>query len=140
MAVGGNIGHALANLPDVVTPDTVVVAELSSFQLEDIEAFRPDVAVLLNLTEDHLDRHGGYAGYVAAKLRIFENQTAGDLALLNADDPGPLAESVPGDGRRGVVRDRRRGGRARSPASPAAASGSRRTDGAATFAPWASSP
>ena len=69
VAVGGNIGHALANLPEVVTPDTVVVAELSSFQLEDIEAFRPDVAVLLNLTEDHLDRHGGYAGYVAAKLR-----------------------------------------------------------------------
>ena len=101
VAVGGNIGHALANLPEVVTPDTVVVAELSSFQLEDIEAFRPDVAVLLNLTEDHLDRHGGYAGYVAAKLRIFENQTAGDLALLNADDPGTLAESVPGDGRRG---------------------------------------
>ena len=101
VAVGGNIGHALANLPEVVTPDTVVVAELSSFQLEDIEAFRPDVAVLLNLTEDHLDRHGGYAGYVAAKLRIFENQTAGDLALLNADDQGSLAESVPGDGRRG---------------------------------------
>jgi len=100
-AVGGNIGHALANLPEVVTPDTVVVAELSSFQLEDIEAFRPDVAVLLNLTEDHLDRHGGYAGYAAAKLRVFENQRADDLALLNADDPGTLAESVPGDARRG---------------------------------------
>jgi UDP-N-acetylmuramoylalanine--D-glutamate ligase len=101
VAVGGNIGHALANLPDVVTPETVVVAELSSFQLEDIEAFRPDVAVLLNLTEDHLDRHGGYAGYVAAKLRIFENQTAGDVALLNADDEGTMAEgAVPGAGRR----------------------------------------
>jgi UDP-N-acetylmuramoylalanine--D-glutamate ligase len=101
VAVGGNIGHALANLPDVVTPETVVVAELSSFQLEDIEAFRPDVAVLLNLTEDHLDRHGGYAGYVAAKLRIFENQTAGDVALLNADDEGTTAESaLPGAGHR----------------------------------------
>jgi UDP-N-acetylmuramoylalanine--D-glutamate ligase len=101
VAVGGNIGHALANLPDVVAPETIVVVELSSFQLEDIEAFRPDVAVLLNLTEDHLDRHGGYAGYVAAKLRIFENQAAADVALLNADDPGTRAEGgVPGHGRR----------------------------------------
>jgi UDP-N-acetylmuramoylalanine--D-glutamate ligase len=101
VAVAGNIGYALANLPEVVSPETVVVAELSSFQLEDIEAFRPDVAVLLNLTEDHLDRHGGYAGYVAAKLRIFENQAPGDVALLNADDPGTLVERVPGRGRRG---------------------------------------
>jgi UDP-N-acetylmuramoylalanine--D-glutamate ligase len=100
VAVGGNIGHALANLPEVVTPETVVVAELSSFQLEDIEAFRPDVAVLLNLTEDHLDRHGGYAGYVAAKLRVFENQTGDDVALLNADDPGTRAEGIPGTARR----------------------------------------
>lgn len=101
VAVGGNIGHALANLPEVVTPRTIVVAELSSFQLEDVEAFRPDVAVLLNLTEDHLDRHGGYAGYVAAKLRVFENQAEGDVALLNADDPGTLAEEIPGRARRG---------------------------------------
>lgn len=101
VAVGGNIGHALANLPEVVTPATVVVAELSSFQLEDVEAFRPDVAVLLNLTEDHLDRHGGYVGYVAAKLRIFENQRVGDVALLNADDPGTLVEEIPGEARRG---------------------------------------
>jgi UDP-N-acetylmuramoylalanine--D-glutamate ligase len=101
VAVAGNIGHALANLPDAVGPETVVVAELSSFQLEDVDAFRPDVAVLLNLTEDHLDRHGGYAGYVAAKLRLFENQGPGDVALLNADDPGTLAEAIPGRGRRG---------------------------------------
>jgi len=101
VAVGGNIGHALANLPEVVTPKTTVVAELSSFQLEDIESFRPDVAVLLNLTEDHVDRHGGYEGYVAAKLRIFENQTAEDIALLNADDAGTIAAGdVPGQGRR----------------------------------------
>ena len=97
VAVTGNIGHALANLPHAIDPETIVVAELSSFQLEDIEAFRPDVAVLLNLTEDHLDRHGGYAGYVTAKLRIFENQDEEDVALLNADDPGTLAEGrVPG--------------------------------------------
>ncbi len=100
VAVGGNIGHALANLPDAVPAEAVVVAELSSFQLENIEAFRPDVAVLLNLTEDHLDRHGGYAGYVAAKLRVFENQRRGDLALLNADDPGTLVAAIPGGGRR----------------------------------------
>ena len=74
VAVGGNIGHALAAMPGVVAAEAVVVAELSSFQLEHIERFRPDVAVLLNLTEDHLDRHGTYRGYVDAKLRIFENQ------------------------------------------------------------------
>ena len=73
-----------------------MVAELSSFQLEHIERFRPDVAVLLNLTEDHLDRHGDYRGYVDAKLRIFENQGEDDLALLNADDPGTLAEAAAG--------------------------------------------
>ena len=73
-----------------------MVAELSSFQLEHIERFRPDVAVLLNLTEDHLDRHGDYRGYVDAKLRIFENQVEADVALLNADDPGTLAEAAAG--------------------------------------------
>jgi len=100
-AIGGNIGVALAQLALDADPAAVVVAELSSFQLEHVEAFRPDVAVLLNLTEDHLDRHGGYAGYAAAKLRIFENQLPGDVALLNADDPGTRAEAIPGRGRRG---------------------------------------
>ena len=100
VAVAGNIGHALAHLPFEVGPEAVVVAELSSFQLEDIDEFRPDVAVLLNLTEDHVDRHAGYAGYVAAKLRVFENQRAEDVAMLNADDPGTLAEEIPGAGRR----------------------------------------
>ncbi len=96
VAVGGNVGHALAGMPDAVPPPATVVAELSSFQLEHIERFRPDVAVLLNLTEDHLDRHGDYRGYVDAKLRIFENQGEEDLALLNADDPGTLAEAAAG--------------------------------------------
>ena len=103
VAVGGNIGHALAAMPGVVDPKAVVVAELSSFQLEHIERFRPAVAVLLNLTEDHLDRHGAYRDYVDAKLRIFENQTPADVALLCADDPGVLAELAAG----------RLGGRAR---------------------------
>ena len=72
-------------------------------QLEHIERFRPDVAVLLNLTEDHIDRHGSYAGYIDAKLRVFENQTPADLALVNLDDPDTagIAASLPGRGRRG---------------------------------------
>ncbi len=101
VAIGGNIGVALAQLALGDDPGAVVVAELSSFQLEDVDRFRPDVAVLLNLSEDHLDRHGDYAGYAAAKLRVFENQGPGDLALLNADDPGTAAETIPGEGRRG---------------------------------------
>ena len=101
--VAGNVGRALAGLPGAIAPDAVVVAELSSFQLEHIERFRPDVAVLLNLTEDHIDRHGSYAGYIDAKLRVFENQTPADLALVNLDDPDTagIAASLPGHGRRG---------------------------------------
>jgi UDP-N-acetylmuramoylalanine--D-glutamate ligase len=114
--VAGNIGRALANLPGAVDERAVIVAELSSFQLEHIVRFRPDVAVLLNLTEDHIDRHGAYRDYVAAKLRIFENQTPRDLALLNADDPG-IADALragllPGRARRGrfSLSDDERGG------------------------------
>ncbi|MEZ5126432.1 MAG: UDP-N-acetylmuramoyl-L-alanine--D-glutamate ligase [Thermoleophilia bacterium] len=92
VAVGGNVGYALAEMPDTIPPQATIVAELSSFQLEHIERFRPDVAVLLNLTEDHLDRHGSYRAYVDAKLRIVANQHGGDLVLLNADDPNTLAE------------------------------------------------
>ncbi len=92
VAVGGNIGYALAAMPGEIAPDATVVAELSSFQLEHIERFRPAVAVLLNLTEDHLDRHGTYRAYVDAKLRILEFQTPDDVALLCADDAGILAE------------------------------------------------
>ncbi len=115
--VAGNVGRALANLPGGIDPEAVVVAELSSFQLEHIERFRPDVAVLLNLTEDHIDRHGSFGGYVDAKLRIFENQTPDDLALVNADDPGTVAAvaaGLPGRGRRGAfaLSDRAPEGRA----------------------------
>ncbi len=94
VAVGGNVGNALAGMPDAVDARATIVAELSSFQLEHVERFRPEVAVLLNLTEDHVDRHGSYRAYVDAKLRIFANQTGADLALLNADDPGTLAEEA----------------------------------------------
>ena len=92
VAVGGNLGNALAEMPDVLASEATIVAELSSFQLEHIERFHAQVAVLLNLTEDHLDRHGSYRAYVDAKLRLFANQTSDDLALLNADDPGTLDE------------------------------------------------
>ena len=84
---GGNIGTPLLSLVESSTDSTVTVAELSSFQLETIDAFRPDVGVLLNLTPDHLDRHASFEEYAAAKMRLFENQLDRDAALLNADDP-----------------------------------------------------
>lgn len=85
--VGGNIGNPLIEL--VTSGEAVdrVVVELSSFQLEGIVDFRPQVAVLLNITEDHLDRYATYQEYIDAKLRIFENQTGEDYAVLNIDDP-----------------------------------------------------
>jgi UDP-N-acetylmuramoylalanine--D-glutamate ligase len=85
--VGGNIGTAAISLADESTPETVIVLEVSSFQLETIASFRPKIAVVLNVTPDHLDRHGTFAAYVDAKARIFENQRADDFAVLNADDP-----------------------------------------------------
>ena len=89
--VGGNIGEALVGLVEGSTPLTRFVAEVSSFQLEGIRTFRPDVAVFLNLSEDHLDRHPSVEAYAAAKARIFENQRAQDWAVVNADDPQVLA-------------------------------------------------
>jgi UDP-N-acetylmuramoylalanine--D-glutamate ligase len=84
-AVAGNIGTPLVS---VVAGDwQVVVAEVSSFQLETIVGFRPWAAILLNITPDHLDRHGDFAGYLAAKQRLFMNQQPTDLAILNLDDP-----------------------------------------------------
>lgn len=88
--VGGNVGAALSAQVDESTPETVHVVEASSFQLELTETFRPSIAVLLNLHPDHLDRHGGYAAYAAAKARVFANQTASDTLVVNADDPEVL--------------------------------------------------
>jgi UDP-N-acetylmuramoylalanine--D-glutamate ligase len=88
--VGGNIGEALINLVPGSTPATRFAVEVSSFQLEGIRTFRPDVAVFLNLSEDHLDRHASFAEYAAAKSRIFENQGPQDWAVVNADDPRVL--------------------------------------------------
>ncbi|GFO68899.1 UDP-N-acetylmuramoylalanine--D-glutamate ligase [Geomonas limicola] len=85
--VGGNIGRPLIELASSGERVDRVVVELSSFQLEGIESLRPNVAVLLNLTEDHLDRYASFQEYIDAKLRIFENQTPEDFAVLNIDDP-----------------------------------------------------
>jgi UDP-N-acetylmuramoylalanine--D-glutamate ligase len=84
--VCGNIGRPLAAVVDG-PPGRTFVVELSSFQLETIVRFRPRAAALLNISPDHLDRHGDLAGYLAAKQRIFLNQGSGDLAVLNADEP-----------------------------------------------------
>jgi UDP-N-acetylmuramoylalanine--D-glutamate ligase len=92
--VGGNIGTPLAAHALEFAAEGVVVAEVSSFQLETIETFRPRVAAVLNITPDHLDRHHTFEAYVDAKARIFMNQMAGDWAVLNADDEPTRALAV----------------------------------------------
>jgi UDP-N-acetylmuramoylalanine--D-glutamate ligase len=89
--VGGNLGTPLSDLPLSGAPVDVVVLELSSFQLEAIERFRPRVGAILNVTPDHLDRYAGMAEYGAAKARLFENQQTGDVAVANERDPRALA-------------------------------------------------
>jgi len=84
--VGGNIGTPAISLVERATRETVVVLEVSSFQLETIQTFRPKVAVILNITPDHLDRHRTFQTYVDAKARIFENQQSSDFGVLNEDD------------------------------------------------------
>ncbi len=92
--LAGNVGTPLISRVEVMTAGTVAVVELSSFQLELIERFRPDIGVYLNLTPDHLDRHKTLEAYAAAKARLFENQTELDAAVLNLDDV-PLQRYVP---------------------------------------------
>ena len=109
--VAGNVGRALTELDGAVDPDEWIVCELSSFQLEDIHEFRPRIGVLLNLEADHLDRHGTFEAYRDAKLRIFENQGDGDVAVVprdfgdavsarrvefSGDDPLPAEPRMPG--------------------------------------------
>ncbi|HEX3291916.1 MAG TPA: UDP-N-acetylmuramoyl-L-alanine--D-glutamate ligase [Gaiella sp.] len=110
--VAGNIGRPLTSLVGAVEPDAWIVCELSSFQLEDVETLRPQVAVLTNLEPDHLDRHGDFAAYQRAKLRIFERQEDDDVAVLPrgfgavpgtarrlefaAADPLPAEPRIPG--------------------------------------------
>ena len=111
--VAGNVGRPLCALDREVDLDTWIVCELSSFQLEDVHAFRPRVAVLLNLAPDHLDRHGTFEAYREAKLRVFENQGPDDAAVVprgfppvsgrgrrvefRADDELPAEPLIPGE-------------------------------------------
>jgi UDP-N-acetylmuramoylalanine--D-glutamate ligase len=95
VAVAGNVGTALSSLVGSLAPDATVVCEASSFQLEDTEQFAPEVAVLLNITPDHLDRHGSYDAYVEAKRRIFLRQGADDVAVVPDElEPEPGGEAV----------------------------------------------
>jgi UDP-N-acetylmuramoylalanine--D-glutamate ligase len=95
VAVAGNVGRPLTGLDGALGEGAWIVCELSSFQLEDIDTFRPHIAVLLNLAPDHLDRHETFEDYRTAKIRIFENQTAEDVAVVPRGF-GP----IPGDARR----------------------------------------
>jgi UDP-N-acetylmuramoylalanine--D-glutamate ligase len=81
VGVGGNVGEPLILFADGKDRWEVLVVEISSFQLEAIEDFRPRISVLLNITEDHLDRYPSYDDYIEAKVRIFANQNSGDLAI-----------------------------------------------------------
>ncbi len=85
--VGGNIGYPLSAIALDSKDGDIVITEVSSFQLETIETFHPQIAALLNITEDHLNRHATMERYTALKQRVFENQTKNDLAVLNFDDP-----------------------------------------------------
>jgi UDP-N-acetylmuramoylalanine--D-glutamate ligase len=98
--VGGNIGHALSAQVDESTEDTIHVVEASSFQLEASDTFRPWIAVLLNFSPDHLDRHSTVDEYRGAKTKIFSQQTDSDWAVLNADDPAVLPMAVHARSRR----------------------------------------
>src|SRR5580698_83448 len=84
--VGGNIGLPVIDLVAQSTIETTSVLEVSSFQLETVEEFHPWIAVILNITPDHLDRHGSFEAYAAAKTRITENQNSDDFLILNAED------------------------------------------------------
>ena len=88
--VVGNIGEPVSAQVQGADKDTVMVAEVSSFQLETIKQFRPRVSAMLNVTPDHLDRHGSVEEYERMKARVFENQTAEDFFVYNADDPGAV--------------------------------------------------
>src|SRR3954447_10421915 len=98
VVVAGNVGTAIVSLRGTLAPEALVVCEVSSFQLEDTEAFAPEAAVLLNLTEDHLDRHGTFAAYRAAKLKVFARQPPGTVAVVPAslalEDAGGEATRV----------------------------------------------
>lgn len=97
VAVAGNVGQPLSALVGELPESAPIVCEASSFQLEDTEAFAPEAAALLNIEPDHLDRHGTFAAYRAAKLRLFAHQREGDVAVL------PVGFPAPGGGARRVT-------------------------------------
>jgi UDP-N-acetylmuramoylalanine--D-glutamate ligase len=99
VAVAGNVGTPLSSLVEAVDEFAVIVCEVSSFQAEDSEAFAPETALLLNLAEDHLDRHGTFDAYRDAKLRLFANQTREHVAVA------PPGLELPGSARRVVFGD-----------------------------------
>jgi UDP-N-acetylmuramoylalanine--D-glutamate ligase len=101
--VAGNVGRPLTSLAGLVDPAAWIACELSSFQLEDIDTLRCRVGAILNVTPDHLDRHGSVEEYLRCKLRIFENQEPGDVAVVNGDDPMLRDAGLPGRGERVVV-------------------------------------
>jgi UDP-N-acetylmuramoylalanine--D-glutamate ligase len=113
VVVAGNVGTAVSSLAGSIDPDVTVVCEASSFQLEDSVEFSPEAAVLINLAPDHLDRHGSYDEYVAAKLRIFANQGNDDIAVAPVDldvvDLGGCARRVPFGARAGAELSERAG-------------------------------
>jgi UDP-N-acetylmuramoylalanine--D-glutamate ligase len=90
--VGGNIGNPLVGYIDRAEKADWIVLEVSSFQLDTIDTFRPDIAILLNITADHLDRYTDIAGYAASKGRLFQNQNSEDIAIFNGADPWVLSE------------------------------------------------
>jgi UDP-N-acetylmuramoylalanine--D-glutamate ligase len=100
VTAGGNLGTPLSAQVSLSTPDVLHVVEVSSFQLETIDTFHPCIAVLVNLSPDHLDRHASFEAYGAAKARVFSNQGPDDWAIVNADDPAALALAEGGRARR----------------------------------------
>jgi UDP-N-acetylmuramoylalanine--D-glutamate ligase len=102
VTVGGNVGTPLSSQVAMSTPGTLHVVEASSFQLETIDTFHPWIAVMMNLSPDHLDRHPDVHSYGAAKARVFENQVEDDWAIVNADDPAVLELAAPSRARRRV--------------------------------------
>jgi UDP-N-acetylmuramoylalanine--D-glutamate ligase len=142
VTVGGNIGAPLSDQVSGSTPETLHVVEASSFQLQQIDAFHPWIAVMLNLSPDHLDRHASVEEYAGAKARIFSNQTPDDWAVVNADDPLVLELARRGRARlRPFARYAPRGHRAgrrldrRSPRRRRRTPGADRRDPAARAAP-----
>ena len=96
--VVGNVGVAASSLVGRIGPDATIVCEASSFQLEDCDKFAPEAAVFLNISEDHMDRHGSGDEYLQAKLNVFAGQDSGDAAILNAGQPELREASIPGYG------------------------------------------